>query len=157
VSYLPNTLLSYVSFLQNEPLTSKVSAPFHTDVGRRPSTVCAIDNAEKATLYSSINNGNYNFEADNSKLMICFGPYTGNSKFNSLAKLKIMANNDDITETVYSSIFFPNNCYKIIVYGKNKAGKLIGKYVGYSLGKNFEYWNINPESSSFGKSGTRTF
>jgi hypothetical protein len=157
VAYLPNGSLSHMSFSQREPLTSKMTAPFHIDVGRRPSTVCAVETLEQAITYASIKGGTYDFDTDPAKLIACFAGYMIDDKFKSLSNLRILTNNSDITEDIYKSIYTPTSCYKIIVYGKNKAGKLVGKYVGYSLGKTFEYWNINPESPSFGKPGTRIF
>ena len=157
VSYNPNGGLGSVKIHQNKPLTSSVTVPFHIDMGRRPSTLCQVSSTDETVYSYTLTAGSYDYESDPAKLLACFGGYQGSDKFTSLDKLKITANNDGITEEVYNAIKFPTNCYKIIVFGKNKAGKLIGKYAGYSLGTSYIYWDINPESSSFGKSGNKSF
>ncbi|MDR0680260.1 MAG: hypothetical protein LBG15_00170 [Dysgonamonadaceae bacterium] len=101
---------------------------------------------------TAIRAGNYDYTNDPAKVIVYFGNWTGSSVFTSLNNLKLITNNNAITEQIYNGISFPNNCYKMIVFGKNGAGKLIGKYVGYSAnGKAYNYWCIDPESSSFGK------
>ena len=130
--------------------------PFSIDMGSRPATICRVMTIEEAATKSAVNNG-YDYDNDPSKLQAYFGYYSGSGKFTSLENMRRIANNNGITEEVYNAMTFPTNCYKIIVFGKNKAGKLIGKYAGYSLGKSYIYWDINPESSSFGKSGTKGF
>jgi hypothetical protein len=67
----------------------------------------------------------------------------------------MITNGDAITEDLYKKIIFETNCYKIIVYGKNTAGKVIGKYIGYSTGSTYIYWCINPENGNYGKSGSK--
>jgi len=120
-------------------------------------TTREVANAGKAFSIVISSGEHYDFANDPAKLIAAFGSWMGSSVFTSLSNLKLITNNNAITEEVYRSISFPNNCYKVIVFGKNKAGELIGKYVGYSTnGKSFIYWNINPESAKFGQRASKS-
>lgn len=157
ISYLPNGLLSYASVSAKGPITSTTIINFRTDVGRRPGSICTTSTPELAAkATASYQNASYDYENDPSSLNALFGGFMGSSMFNSLNKLCALANNDAITETLYQNMnaATPVNCYKLIVFGKNKEGKLIGKYVGFVLYNSFVYWSINPENSNFGKSAT---
>jgi hypothetical protein len=150
VYYTPNGALGSVS-------VSGYAAHFYNDVGRRPFAILdasiPYENAGKAFY---IMNGTYDYEKDSVKVIAYIGSWTGSSVFTSLSNLKLMSNNDAITEQIYNSISFSNNCYKMIVFDKDKTGKLIGKYVGYSTnGKTYIYWCIDPESSSFGEKASK--
>lgn len=126
--------------------------PFRYDVGRRPAVMCFTTSSSTATAtVTAIKDGTYDFENDPAEVLAYFGGYTGFSKFTSLAELRKIANNPGITETVYNSMSFINNCYKVIIYDKNKPGRLLGKYVGYVHGEVFIYWCIDPEDNNFGK------
>ncbi|MDR2564410.1 MAG: hypothetical protein LBC98_10825 [Prevotellaceae bacterium] len=152
IKYQPNGLLGYMEFPQS---SAKLIATFHSDAGRRPSTICKVNNPDDAVTYSTIKNENYNFDTNPANLLACFvdyGTYNGD--------LNIVINNNmgaEVGGKVVGGIRTKKNCYKMVVYGKNKAGKVIGIYVGYVEGTSFHYWDINPDSSSFGKSGSKTF
>jgi hypothetical protein len=155
VKYTASTLLDYMEFFPNSLLTTTTFVRFHTDVGRRPASICE----SSLTPAVSLRNGTYDYEGDPSKVIACFGNYSGNRFLGSLGfdlnKLKLIANNDDITQTVFSNIYFAQNSYKMIVFGKNKAGKLVGKYIGSTTYNGplvtFNYWCIDPEDASYGK------
>ena len=150
VYYTPNGALSSVTVSGN-------MASFYIDMGRRPFAILdsSISDEDSGGAFY-IMSGTYDYVNDPVKVVAYIGSWTGSSVFTSLSNLKLMTNNDAITEQIYNSISFSNNCYKMIVFGKNKAGVLIGKYVGYSTnGKSYIYWCIDPESSSFGKQASK--
>ena len=153
-NYLPNGGLSYMDFYTyspSSPLTTRSITEFSYNA---PTSICAsTSNDDTSQAASKIGAGTYDFANDPAKIMAYFGNFTGSSVFTSLGNLKLVANNDGITQEVYNKISFANNCYKIVVYGKNKNGKLIGKYVGYSTtGSSFTYWCIDADDASFGNS-----
>jgi hypothetical protein len=156
-----SALLDYISINANKPLTSAAIGSYRTDVGRRPGAIGMTSSGATATAAAlAMYNGKYNFDEDPAKILVFFGAYTGNYKFMPPASvegnyLKMIINGDAFTTDIYVSMTFPNNCYKIIVYGKNTAGKVIGKYVGYSTGKTYDYWCISPENANYGKSGAK--
>jgi hypothetical protein len=151
VTYLPNGALGhvytnkygdYVLFSLSQPMVM-------TNTTREVAT--------EGQAFSIIRSGEYDYAKDPAKVIAGFGSWTGSSVFTSLSNLKLIANNDAITEEVYNSIRFSTNCYKMLVFGKHSSGKLIGKYVGYSTnGKTFIYWCIDPESASFGKQASKS-
>ena len=134
---------------------------YDIDMGRRPSIIIgpsssSVSREMKNEAISAVRTGNYDYTNDPVKVLAYFGGWTGSSVFTSLGNLKLITNNSAITEQIYNSISFSTNCYKMIVFGKNRAGKLVGKYVGYSTnGKSYIYWCIDPESSSFGTQASK--
>ncbi|MDR3236604.1 MAG: hypothetical protein LBT48_07795 [Prevotellaceae bacterium] len=163
VSYTASTLLDYMTF---SAMKTTTIAAFRTDVGRRPGAIGETSSSTAAiAAATTVYNGTYKFDEDPAHILVYFGGYSGSSKFAAPSSLKdvslldyykLLTNGDAFTSEISSSMWaFPNNCYKIIVYGKNKAGKVIGKYVGYSTGSSYEYWCINPENGNYGKSGTK--
>lgn len=157
--YLPNGALDKVSVLKPNGGGAVYGEVFYDiDMGRRPSIIVNFSTTRENTIeaISAIRGGTYDYTNDPERVIAYFGSWTGSDVFTSLGNLKRITNNDAITEQVYNSIVFPNNCYKIIVFGKNRANKLTGKYVGYSLnGKTYYYWCIDSENISFGKQASK--
>ncbi|MDR2118402.1 MAG: hypothetical protein LBP25_02540 [Tannerellaceae bacterium] len=156
-NYLPNGGLSHIDFFTyspTSPLTEHALAEFRYNV---PVSICVKPKSDSNTTLaaSQIGSGAYDFAGDPAKVLACFGSFAGSSAFTSLDNLRLVANNNGITQEVYSRISFATNCYKIVVYGKNRNGKLIGRYTGYSTtGFDFVYWCIDPDDPSFGSSFT---
>lgn len=158
VNYQPNGSLHFMSFTPLPPLSSPKLVPFVLDLGRRPSAICLIQDTDIAlATNNTLLKGTYDYSADPAKILACFGGYNGNGVFTSLERLRTVANNPEISKDLYDAISFPNNCYKIILFGKNKAGKVTGKYVGYAQGESYYYWCIDSESASYGKKGSVKF
>jgi hypothetical protein len=165
VSYTASALLDYISFNAKTPLTSAAIGSYRTDVGRRPGAIgITSSDATARAAASTMLNGKYNFDEDPAHILAYFGGFMGSSKFSVPSSMtdvslldyyKMITNGDAITTNIHASMFFPTNCYKIIVYGKNTAGKVIGKYIGYSTGSTYVYWCINPENGDYGKSGSK--
>ena len=71
--------------------------------------------------------------------------------------MQIVANNSSITANILNKISYPtNNSYKVLIFGKNKSGVLIGKYIGYSIANetSFTYLHLDPDDSEFGQLST---
>lgn len=147
-----------VDLFYNLNIKKDMRIPFSIDIGRRPGAMCfASSSSIAANTVTELRDGKYDFENDPAEVLAYFGGYMGRSKFTSLAELRKITNNPDITETVYNDINFVINCYKVIIYDKNKSGKLIGKYAGYVFEGTYIYWNIDPEDNNFGKRFTVSF
>ena len=155
--YLPNGALDYgTSYIPGGQGSVYGWIYYGTEMGRRPfimTYISSTDKKEKSFEASSaIRSGNYDYSNDPTEVIAYFGDWMGSSVFTSLSNLKLITNNNAITEQIYNSISFSTNCYKMIVFGKNSSGNLIGKYVGYSTdGKIYIYWCIDPDSPSFGE------
>ena len=148
VSYYANYTVNYINFITAITAFGSYS---------RPALICSLQgsdanaNAARAA-HTAITNGSYDFVNDPANVIAYFGTLSSPSEFNSLSKLRLVTNNPDITEQVFNGIYFQNAFYNIIIYGKNKNGVLIGKYVGFSLdGKIFNCWHLDPEDPDFGK------
>jgi len=149
VNYNPNGTMNYLDF----------RLPYILSVicyNNQPAlTFRASDIEYGRNAFSALNNGTYDYDRDPGIILSYYGSFSGSSVFTSLANLRILANNNGITEDVYSKIIFPDGCYKLLVFS-SKNEKIFGKYVGYSssTGKSFTYWCIDSNDSSFGKSFT---
>ena len=149
--YTQASVLDYVKFVLKTAV-----AGFRAESGRRPSVILAEStNQNISSAATALQNGTYDYAKDPASVRAYFTTYMGNS-LPALSDLKRIANNDAITEELYSKMSFPTNCYKMIIYGTNSLGKigekLYGKYIGYSLdGKTYNYWIIDPEHPSFGQ------
>jgi hypothetical protein len=101
----------------------------------------------------------YDYTADPTKAVGLFSnAIAANCNFNTLDNLKRLSNNNAITQDLFNSIIYPSGGqYRLIIFGKNSSGTLIGKYVGYATTYqgSFTYWCIDPESSSFGSRATK--
>lgn len=151
VHYFPNGTLDDVAlssfksvFIYNQPLIT---------VDKATSREIAV------AARSKIKSGEYDYTGDPAKVIAFFGSFMGDGLFGNthpaLNELRDITNNSGITEEVYKKIKFPTNCYKLMVFGKNKTGALMGKYIGYATDeKSFNCICIDPESSSFGKPST---
>lgn len=121
-----------------------------------PMVACGTSRSDTypASVISAAN-GTYDYVNDPDYLKACFGSFTGSSVFKSLSNLKLLANNDKITQEVYDKITFPDGCYKMIVFNR-KNDKTYGSYVGYTTtaGEKCIYWCIDPDDVNFGKSST---
>jgi hypothetical protein len=105
---------------------------------------------------TSLAYGTYEYATDPANAVGLFqnGVAQGNT-FNTLEDLKRLSNNAAITEELFNDIKFPSGGhYRLIIFGKNSSGTLIGKYVGYVTNTTnvqiFNCWCIDPESTSFG-------
>jgi hypothetical protein len=109
---------------------------------------------------TKLTDGTYDYEADPAKAIGLFqNAIAANCNFNTLDDLKRLSNNSAITQDVFDNIVYPSGGqYRLIVFGKNSSGMLIGKYVGYATTYQslFTYWCIDPESSSFGSRATKS-
>jgi hypothetical protein len=167
VSYYPNGSLSHMSFNTSGALTTSTIVSFRIDVGRRPGTTCETSsNATAEAATTAMYNGTYNFDKDPANIVAYFGGFMGHYIFmlpssmhdvSLLGYYKMITNGDAVTEELYRTMAFATNCYKMIVYGKNKEGKVIGKYMGFSTGQNYQYWCINPENPNYGKPAVVNF
>jgi uncharacterized repeat protein (TIGR02543 family) len=159
ISYLPNGALDRIyMFKPGSGGFVHSYVYYRIDNGRRPCiTTSPLSTKEASTAaMTSVGNGTYSYATDPAQVIAYFGNWMGSAKFTSLDNLKLIANNNAITEAIYNSISFPTNCYKMIVYGKNNAGTLIGKYFGYSLdGRTYFYVCIDPASTQFGQRSSK--
>ncbi len=150
VSYNSNLTIDYMDFIYYDAVV-----PFSYNT---PLIISGVKKEAEAAILArnAIGNGSYDYANDPSKIVAYFGSFAGSGVFTSLSNLKLIANNDAITEDIYSRINLGNNSYKIVVYGKNKNGVLIGKYVGsssYTIMSQlyFDYMNIDPDDTRFGQ------
>jgi len=128
---------------------------FHTDYGQRPSVMA------ESNVRSSLTNGTYDYANDPQRVVAYMIAYSAGAP--TLDNLKLISNNDAITQELYNRIFIRNDntyLYKMIVYGKNSEGILIGKYVGWvELFVNslmiYHYHCIDSEDPSFGMPSTK--
>ncbi|MDR1357230.1 MAG: BACON domain-containing protein [Tannerellaceae bacterium] len=159
--YLPNGALDHgTSYIPGGEGSTYGWVYYGIDMGRRPfimTSTTSIDSRELSfAARSAVRAGTYDYATDPVYVIAYFGDWTGSSVFTSLDNLKLITNNSAITERIYNSMSFTNNCYKMIVFGKNTSGKLIGKYAGYSAsGKTYVYWCLDPESPAFGQQESR--
>lgn len=154
VFYAANGALEFleVDLYYDLKINQIMRIPFKIDIGRRPAAMCLTKSTSISTAaVTALKNGTYDFGNDPANVLAYFGGYMGNSKFSSLTELRKITNNPGITEAVYNSINFAINCYKVIIYDKNKSGNLIGKYIGYVLYDAYIYWCVDPDNANFGK------
>jgi hypothetical protein len=147
ISFISRTAL--VPYLYNTPLVIGATTESHrSDV--------------RAARWDILD-GTYDYANDPANIIAYFGSYSGSLFFSTseieddsyLNKVKIAANNNSITKEVLAKISFPNNSYKILIFGKNSSGVLIGKYIGYATSKNsFTYWRLDPDDPKFGQGST---
>ncbi|GHT24064.1 hypothetical protein FACS189430_08350 [Bacteroidia bacterium] len=155
ISYNPNGALGEVRsnssnlssiFLYSQPL-------FISEYGQ----TAALDNGITGVAYGP---DGYDYAANPAKAIGLFqNGVAADCNFTTLDNLKRLSNNSAITEDLFSKISYPSGGHsRLIIFGKNKAGTLIGKYVGYltTIQSPFTYWCIDPESSSFGVRATKT-
>jgi hypothetical protein len=105
--------------------------------------------------------GTYDYAADPASAIGLFPGIAEGNNFDTLENLKRLSNNSTITEELFNSIKFPSGGhYRLLVFGKNSSGTLIGKYIGYAPNTTnanvFYYWCIDPESTSFGSFASKT-
>jgi hypothetical protein len=158
VFYLPNGMLDYITLYSSDGKSYVYgNVYYYTDMGRRPRIATGVSTKGPAlSAASTIQGGNYDYANNPVEVVAYFGGWTGEGVFGSLEDLKRMSNNEAISEEIYNTIHFPTNSYKLIVFGRNREGVLIGKYVGYSLdGKTFNYWCVDSENASFGQQDSK--
>lgn len=105
--------------------------------------------------------GTYDYATDPARAIGLFQGVAQNNNFNTLENLRRLSNNSAITEELFNIINFPSGSYyRLMVFGKNSSGILIGKYIGYAATTTnsniFNYWCIDPESASFGIFASKT-
>jgi len=156
VSNWPNGTINYVSFTSHYALVPYL---YNT-----PMVIGATLSSDRDIVYAArqqILDATYDYAKDPASIIAYFGTYSGDRFFSAaslgensaLGKLQLVANNKSITEDFNS--LFPKNCYKILIFGKNKSGELIGKYIGFTLnGTSFSYWGLDPDDPKRGKAIT---
>jgi len=135
IFYNANGTLNYMAFI---PILAR--ANFTYDL---PMTICSAP----TNPHTSVLNGTYDFEIDPSNLIVYFGilPST------TLDGLRTIANNPAITAELLSMMLLNSNRnLNMVVYGKDKNGVLIGKYLGYPSSTSITYWRIDPDDPEFG-------
>lgn len=153
-----NGTINYVSF---SSYTSLTAYNYNTPMMMGSTTSSQLN--EVFSSRSRVLKGTYDFANDPAQILVYFGSFSGSLIFSvneldglsTLSRMKIAANNNSIDVDVISKIRYPNNSYKVIIFGKNKSGEAIGKYTGYTTdGANFIFLRLDPDNPKFGQMGS---
>ena len=156
VNYNANLTLNYISFSQYTALVPYLSNHPLTMGATSSSNVSAVRSARGQIL-----NATYDYENDPASIFGYMGTYSGQLFFSinelggksTLQKMQEAANNYAITAEILGRMHYPYNSYKMLVFGRNSEGVLIGKYLGYATvdGKKFDYLILDPDDPKFGQ------